>query len=417
MPLVCRAIIRPIFREDTMHSTRREFLSATAAAVTLASALPASAANGDSASAQSAAVAGYAAPTEVKAIDIINLREIEPAAQRVIPPGGFGYISSAAGDEWTKRENEAAFKRVTIVPRYLTGYKDADCSTTLLGSKVSMPIIVSAMAQHGMAHATAELGSAKGAGEAGALYTAGSLSNYTLEEIAQASAAPKWFQIYLPADRGVATEILNRAKAAGYRAVILTIDTVVASNRETDIRNHFRSPLPLGNFPGVTGAYASSPVKRDLDWNDVAFIQKTTGLPVLLKGVLSPEFAVAAVEHGCAGIQVSNHGGRQLDDLAASITVLPRIADAVRGRATIIIDGGIRRGQDVFKALALGANAVAIGRPILYGLALGGWMGVETVLKHLDGELEMTMRLAGVRTIAEISRRSVATANETSATA
>jgi len=400
-----------------MQSTRREFLSATAAAVTLSPALPASAANGDPSPAQSAAAAGYAAPTEVKAIDIINLREIEPAAQRVIPPGGFGYISSAAGDEWTKRENEAAFKRVTIVPRYLTGYKDADRSTTLLGAKVSMPIIVSAMAQHGMAHATAELGSAKGAGEAGALYTAGSLSNYTLEEIAQTSSAPKWFQIYLPADRGVATEILNRAKVAGYGAIILTIDTVVASNRETDIRNHFRSPLPLGNFPGVSGAYASSPVKRDLDWSDVEFIQKTTGLPVLLKGVLSPEFAVAAIEHGCAGIQVSNHGGRQLDDLAASITVLPRIADALRGRATIIIDGGIRRGQDVFKALALGANAVAIGRPILYGLALGGWMGVETVLKHLDGELEMTMRLSGVRTIAEISRRSVATANETLATA
>jgi len=398
-----------------MDRTRREFLSVTAAAMTLSSALPAARAEGEAPPAQAAAPTGYAAPTEIKPIDIINLREIEPAAQKLIPAGGFGYISSAAGDEWTKRENEAAFKRVTIVPRYLTGYKDADRSTTLLGSKVSMPIIVSAMAQHGMAHVSAELGSAKGAGEAGALYTAGSLSNNTMEEIAQASGGAKWFQIYLPADRGVAAEILNRAKAAGYRAIILTIDTVVGSNRETDIRNHFRSPLPLGNFPGVSSAYAASPVKRDLDWKDVDFIQKTTGLPVLLKGVLSPEFAVAAVEHGCAGIQVSNHGGRQLDDVAASIAVLPRIADAVRGRATIIIDGGIRRGQDVFKALALGANAVAIGRPILYGLALGGWMGVKAVLQHLDGELEMTMRLAGVRTIAEISRRFVAPAVETSA--
>jgi len=399
-----------------MHSTRRDFLSATAAAMTLSTALPTALANGEAPAAQAPAAASpYAAPTEVKAIDIINLREIEPAAQKVIPVGGFGYISSAAGDEWTKRENEAAFKRVTIVPRYLTGYKDADRSTTLLGSKVSMPIIVSAMAQHGMAHATAEIGSAKGAGEAGALYTAGSLSNYTLEEIAQASTAPKWFQIYLPADRGVATEILNRAKAAGYRAIILTIDTAVASNRETDVRNHFRSPLPLGNFPGENGAYAASPVKRDLDWSDVAFIQKTAGLPVLLKGVMSPELAVAAIDHGCAGMQVSNHGGRQLDDVAASIAVLPRIADAVRGRATIIIDGGIRRGQDVFKALALGANAVAIGRPVLYGLALGGWMGVQAVLKHLDAELEMTMRLAGARTIAEISRRYVSAVPETGA--
>jgi L-lactate oxidase len=383
-----------------MDPARRHFLSATAAAVTLSTAVPRAFAGGG---AEAAAQDVYAAPTEIQSIDMINLRELEPAAQKLIPPGGFGYISSAAGDEWTKRENEAAFKRFTIVPRYLTGYKDADRSTTLLGSKVSMPIVVSAMAGHGMAHVTAEVGSAKGTAEAGALYTAASLSTKTLEEIAAAGAGPKWFQIYLPADRGQAREILARAKASGYLAIILTIDTVVASNRETDRRNHFRSPLPLGNFPGESGAYAAAPTKRDLDWDDVAFIEKTTGLPVLLKGVMTPELAVAAVEHGCAGIQVSNHGGRQLDDVAASITVLPQIAEAVHGRATIIIDGGVRRGQDVFKALALGANAVAIGRPILYGLALGGWMGVEAVLRHLDGELEMTMRLAGVRTIAEIS--------------
>lgn len=390
-----------------MDRKRREFLSATAAAVTLSTALPAALANGEPSAAQTATAAGYAAPSEIKSIEIINLRELEPAAQKLIPAGGFGYISSAAGDEWTKRENEAAFKRVTIVPRYLTGYNDADRSTTLLGSKVSMPIIVSAMAGHGMAHVTAEVGSAKGTGEAGALYTAASLSTNTMEEIAQAGSGPKWFQIYLPADRGKAREILDRAKAAGYRAIVLTIDTAVASNRETDRRNHFRSPLPLGNFPGENGAYAAAPLKRDLDWDDVEFIRKTTGLPVLLKGVMSPELAATAVERGCAGIQVSNHGGRQLDDVAASITVLPRIADAVRGRAAIIIDGGIRRGQDVFKALALGANAVAIGRPVLYGLALGGWMGVQAVLQHLDGELEMTMRLAGAHTIAEISRRYV----------
>jgi L-lactate oxidase len=383
-----------------MDRTRRNFLSATAAAVTLSTALPTALANGD----PQAAANTYAAPTEIKSIDIINLRELEPAAQKLIPPGGFGYISSAAGDEWTKRENEAAFKRVTIVPHYLTGYKDADRSTTLLGSKVSMPIIVAAMAGHGMAHVTAEVGSAKGTGQVGALYTAASLSTKTMEEIAAASSGPKWFQIYLPADRGTAREILDRAKVAGYRAIILTIDTVVPSNRETDRRNHFRSPLPLGNFPGESGAYAAAPIKRDLDWDDVEFIQKTTGLPVLLKGVMSPELARAAVEHGCAGIQVSNHGGRQLDDVAASITVLPRIVDVMGGRATIIIDGGVRRGQDVFKALALGANAVAIGRPVLYGLALGGWLGVEAVFQHLDGELEMTMRLAGARTIGEISR-------------
>ncbi len=400
-----------------MDRKRRDFLSATAAAVTLSAGLPAKFANAaeplapaqPAQAAQAPAVppdsSTYAAPTEIKAIEFINLRELEPAAQKVIPNGGFGYISSAAGDEWTKHENEAAFKRVTIAPRYLTGYKDADRSTTLLGSKIAMPVMVSAMAGHGMAHVTAEIGSAQGTNAAKALYCAASLSTKTLEEIAQACPGPKWFQIYLPADRGMATEILGRAKAAGYTAIVLTVDTVVASNRETDRRNHFRSPLPIGNYPGQSGGYAASPAKRDLDWDDVAFIHKTTGLPVLLKGVMSPEFAVAAVEHGCAGIQVSNHGGRQLDDVSASFTVLPRIADAVHGRGVILIDGGVRRGQDVFKALALGANAVAIGRPVLYGLALGGWMGVQAVLQHLDGELEMTMRLAGARNIAEISKR------------
>ena len=406
-----------------MDRKRRDFLSATAAAVTLSAGLPATFANAaessshpgaaQAASAQAprppaAGSSTYAAPTEIKAIEFINLRELEPAAQKVIPPGGFGYISSAAGDEWTKRENEAAFKRVTIAPHYLSGYKDADRSTTLLGSKLSMPMMVSAMAAHAMAHESAEVGSAKGTNAAGALYCAASLSTKTLEEIAQACPGPKWFQIYLPADRGKAAEILGRAKAAGYTAIVLTIDTVVASNRETDRRNRFVSPFPSGNFPGQNGGYGREPIKRDLDWDDVEFIRKTTGLPVLLKGVMTPDLAVAAVEHGCAGIQVSNHGGRQLDDVSAAIAVLPRIAEAVHGRAVIVIDGGVRRGQDVFKSLALGANLVAIGRPVLYGLSLGGWMGVQAVFQHLDAELEMTMRLAGARTIAEISKKYIA---------
>jgi L-lactate oxidase len=405
-----------------MDRKRRDFLTATAAAVTLTAGLPAKFAHAEVSSAAAtptpaqaaqnpapnASAAAYGAPSEIKAIDFINLRELEPAAQKVIPAGGFGYISSAAGDEWTKRENEAAFKRVTIAPRYLTGYQDADRSTTVLGSQLATPLMCSAMAAHAMAHETAELGSAQGTDAAKALYCAASLSTKTLEEIAQVCPGPKWFQIYLPADRGVAAAVLGRAKSAGYTAIVLTIDTVVPSNRETDRRNHFRSPFPSGNFPAQPGGYGQEAIKRDLDWGDVEFIHKTTGLPVLLKGVITPEFAVAAVEHGCAGVQVSNHGGRQLDDVAGAFTVLPRIADAVHGRAVVVIDGGIRRGQDVFKCLALGANLVAVGRPVLYGLALGGWMGAQAVFQHLDGELEMTMRLAGARTIPEISKKYIA---------
>jgi L-lactate oxidase len=394
-----------------MEPNRREFLSVTAAAATLSATgpilaqSPAAAADGAYTAAPSAAFANYAAPTEIKKIEIVNLRELEAAAQQVIPKGGFGYIASAAGDEWTKHENEAAYKRVTIVPHYLSGYDNADLTTTLLGSKVSMPVITTVMGGHGLAHVTAEAGTAKGTDAAGALFTAPSQSTLTLEEIAQASPGPKWFQIYLQKDPGISRELLLRAKAAGYRAIVVTVDAFISSNRETDVRNHFHSPLPSGNFPGKFGGYGSSPFKENLGWDDIAFVQNVTGLPVIVKGVLSPELATLALKHGCAGIQVSNHGGRQLDDVPATITVLPRIADAVGGRLTIIIDGGIRRGQDVFKALALGANAVAIGRPVMFGLALGGWMGVQTVHEHLKGELAMTMRLAGAKSIAEISKR------------
>ncbi len=395
-----------------MDQKRRDFLSVTAAAATLGAAAPllgqpAPPAAPEAATPQmptpSVSVAGYDAPTEIKKIDLINLRELEGLAQKVIPSGGFGYISSAAGDEWTRRENEAAYKRLTIVPRYLNGYKDADMSITLLGSKIAMPIITSVMGGHGMAHVTAEAGTAKGTDAAGTLFEVPSQSTLTMEQIAKASPGPKWFQLYFPDDPGVARELLQRAKAAGYLAIVLTIDGVSNGNRETDRRNHFVNPLPQGNFPEPR-ARGTRPFKPDLGWEDVAFIQKVSGLPVILKGVLSPELAAMAVDHGCAGIQVSNHGGRNLDDTPASITVLPRIVDAVGGRITILIDGGIRRGQDVFKALALGANAVAIARPIMYGLALGGWMGVQTVHEHLKGELQFTMRLAGAKTLGEISR-------------
>lgn len=394
---------------------RREFLTATATAATLAAAAPlvaqaapaqvsAAAAKPPVSAAEAEAPSAYNAPTEVKKLEILNLRELEAAAQKVIPPGGFGYISSAAGDEWTKRENETAFKRLTIEPRYLTGYDDADLSTTLLGAKLSMPIITSVMGGHGLGHVSAEAGTAKGAHAAGTLFTSGSQSTLPLEEIAQASPGPKWFQIYMPPDQGKARDLLLRAKAAGFLAVVLTIDAFVSSNRETDQRNHFRSPLPYGNFPGQARGYGRSPFKTNLSWDDVAFIQKVTGLPVLIKGVMSAQQAAEAVEHGCGGIQVSNHGGRSLDDVPATITALPRIADAVRGRIAIVMDGGVRRGQDVFKALALGANAVALGRPVMFGLALGGWMGVQSVLEHLRDELKMTMRLAGVKSIGEINK-------------
>jgi lactate oxidase len=355
------------------------------------------------------ATSPFFAPSEIKELDIINLRELAARAKEVLHPGPYGYIASASGDEWTMHENEAAFKRVTIVPRLLNGEQGADVRTTLLGSQLSMPIIVSPMGSHGLAHETAEVGTAMGAAAAGTIVTATARSTSTCEEIAAAAPDLKWFQIYMMTDRGRVRDILLRAKAAGYTAIVLTIDSTGSGNRETDKRNGWKSPVPLGNYPGErAGDVQGAPVdtyKRDLGWDDVEFIQKTTGLPVVLKGVMYAELAQQALENGCGAVQVSNHGGRNLDDMPASLTVLPEIADAVGGRLPIILDGGVRRGQDVFKAIGLGANAVALGRPVMYGLALGGWMGVRTVLNHLKGELEMTMRLTGAHTLPEITKR------------
>ena len=398
-----------------MSSNRRDFLTSTAVAVaaTGSAALlaPTVAAADDAPAAAPLApnpplqsFPGYDAPTHVQRIGIINLRELEPAAQKIIPTGGFGYISGAAGDEWTKHENEAAYKRVTIMPHYLAGVLGADTTVTLLGNKLSMPIIVSVMGGHGLAHASAEAGTARGAGAAGTLMIAPSQSNVTLEDTMAAGTGPKFFQIYLQRDRGLMKDVLMRAKTAGYKAITVTIDATISSNREADARNHFRSPLPSANFPHQSGGYGIAPFKENLSFDDVDWVRETIGLPVFIKGVLSPALATEAIKHGVAGIQVSNHGGRQLDDVPASFTMLPRIAEAVNGRIPIIIDGGVRRGQDVFKALAMGATVCALGRPILFGLALGGWMGVQETLEHLNGELKMTMGLAGVGKLSEISK-------------
>ena len=390
-----------------MHQNRRDFLTTTAAAA-LTTAGAASAQTSAPPESSEVVRSAYAAPSEIKKISVLNLRVLEGEAQKILPDGGFASIAGGAGDEWTLRENQEAFKRSPIHPRTVTGHANPDLTTMLLGTTLSMPVIVTPMAAHGLAHVTAEAGTAKGADAAGVLFVAPLLSNLTMEQIAEASQGPKWFQIYLPADRGLAKQLLGRAKAAGYRAIVVTVDSFVPGNRETVKRTGFHDPLPQANYPAELRGHGS-PQKHDLGWEDIDFVRSETGLPVIVKGVLSPEVAVMALEHGASAIQISNHGGRQLDEVPATITVLPHIAEAVGGRAPIILDGGVRRGQDVFKALALGACAVALGRPVLYGLAMGGWMGVHEVLEHIKGEFQMVMRLAGVRSVNEISRRDLYT--------
>jgi isopentenyl diphosphate isomerase/L-lactate dehydrogenase-like FMN-dependent dehydrogenase len=270
------------------------------------------------------------------------------------------------------------------------------------------------MGSHGLAHVSKEEGTAKAARAVGTLMLTSTQSNLSMEEIAAANPGPKWFQLYYMKDRGIVRELAQRAKAAGYTAIAPTIDNLFGYPREENIRNDFRPPRSLGkgNVPRSIPDFAKADAamndrKRDLTWDDLEFLKKESGLPIIVKGVLSPKVAAAALKRGMDAIYISNHGGRAFDGVQATVSILPRIADAVEGRVPIILDGGVRRGTDVFKALALGANVVACGRPVLYGLALGGALGAQSVLEYLRDNLAVVMRLAGTSSVAEISRENL----------
>jgi lactate oxidase len=343
-------------------------------------------------------------------LEIVNLLDLESEAQKILPTGGFGYISGGSGANWTRRENTEAFSRVNIEPQALSGVAKVDLATEILGSKLSLPVFIPPMGSHGLAHVDKEAATAKGAAAVGTLMTTSTVSNLSLEEIASHNPGPKWFQLYVPTDRGYTRELLQRAKAAGYTAIAPTVDNVWSYPREENIRNVFRPPSTLGrgNLPrGVdsgTGAKMLGARKRDLDWKDLEWIKQESGLPVMPKGVQSAKAAAMAVKVGLDGVWVSNHGGRAFDGVQATITVLPRIAQAVDGRIPIVFDSGVRRADHVFKALALGANVVGMGRPIMYGLALGGAQGVQSVLEHVRDNLTIIMRLAGTKNVKEITR-------------
>jgi len=357
--------------------------------------------------------AAYQALNNEKKIIVVNLRELEAEAKSILPPYSYAYISGGSGDEWTMRENETAFDRWVIEPQYLSGIRTPDLTTRALGSGLSLPVITAPMGGQGMAHALKELPNVKGTSRAGTVFVNSSVSNLSMEEIAEAAPGPKWFQIYFPANRDYARELLQRAKASGHTAIVVTVDGTTFSNRERTVRLGITPPnFGPGNgvrTPGIDPRVAAE-LKVDLNWDDVAFCQKEAGLPVVIKGILTPAMAAEAVRRGCAGVWVSNHGGRAMDNTAAAITVLPRIAEAVAGKALIIMDGGVRRGQDIFRALALGADVTAIGRPVLYGMALGGAQGVEAVYARLASELQMVMQLAGTASIQAITRSCVAQA-------
>jgi lactate oxidase len=393
---------------------RRDFLLSS----TLAAATAATIASNNQVLAQTAEPGVTAARPNVpyegsklnRKLQIVNLLDLESEAQKILPAGGFGYISGGSGNNWTRRENTEAFSRVSIEPQALSGVAKVDLTTEILGSKLSLPVFIPPMGSHGRAHVEKEAATSKGAAAVGTLMTTSTVSNLSLEEIASHNPGPKWFQLYVPSDRGYTRELLQRAKAAGYTAIAPTVDNVWSYPREENIRSGFVTPasLGLGNTPrGVdfaTGEKMIRTRKRDLDWKDLEWIKQESGLPVMPKGVQSAKVAQMAIKVGLDAVWVSNHGGRAFDGVQATITVLPRIAQAIDGRIPIVFDSGVRRADHVFKALALGATVVGMGRPVMYGLALGGAQGVQSVLEHVRDNLTIVMRLAGTRNVKEITR-------------
>lgn len=379
-----------------MSANRRDFLTATATVMTAAGAAGAAGAATAAADAESAE-GGPGVPSVVQPIRVFNLREMEERAKAVLPLANWSFIAGASGDEWTKAENEAAFHRVTLAPHFLGGVREVDTSTTLLGTKLAAPIIVCPMGNQGLAHATAEAGTAIGTAAQGLLMACSTASTLPMEAIMAASTGPKWFQLYMPEDRGLARELVTRAKAAGFKAILFTVDTQGGAPSERAMKAGFKpSGKPHGNFT------KAATTNRGLSWDDVEFVQKTSGLPVLVKGVLTERTVKQAVAAGVAGIQVSNHGGRGVDGSPATITVLPRLVQAADGKLTIVLDSGIRRGKDVLRALALGAHAVGVGRPVYWGLGLGGSEGVKSVLAQLRFELQGVMMAMGASKLSDI---------------
>ena len=352
------------------------------------------------------------------ALDIQNLESLEPLARGRLDPMLFDYIAGGAGDERTLRENRDAWSRYALLPRMLRGVADRDLTTTVLGTPVPFPVLVPPMGFQGLCHEDAELATARGTADAGTIYVASTVSNRSLEAIAGASSGPRWFQLYVYRDRSITRDLVDRAAAAGYRALCLTVDTPLAGQRERDRRNRLRMPVHLGldNFSSAhadihkrtdsagsaLAAYIAAQWDPGLTWADVDWLRSISPLPVVVKGILTATDATRAIDHGAAALIVSNHGGRQLDTVPATITMLPSIVDAVAGRVEILLDGGVRRGTDVLTALALGARATLVGRPILWGLTLAGADGVRAVLEHLRGELDLAMALAGCPTIGDI---------------
>jgi 4-hydroxymandelate oxidase len=312
------------------------------------------------------------------------------------------YFRGGAGDESTLRENRAAFDRLKLQPRVLVDVTTVDTSTTVLGTPIAAPVLVAPVALQKLAHPDGEAATARAAAAAGTIMVLSTSATMRPAPVAAAAdGAPRWFQIYVFRDRGVTQALIDEACASGYSALVLTVDVPILGRREGALRTGFHIPDELE----VAGDIFDD-IDPSVSWRDVEWIAGH-GLPVVLKGILTPEDALTAVEHGAAGVVVSNHGGRQLDGVPASIEALPRVAEALDGRCEVLLDSGVRRGVDVLRALALGARAVLVGRAAVYALAAGGEEGVGKLLRLLREEVELGLRLLGCTSVEQVAREHV----------
>jgi 4-hydroxymandelate oxidase len=339
---------------------------------------------------------------------LVNVRDFEAAARLRLDPVHYDYFASGAQDEITVAANESAFRRRTLIPRVLRGCEPPRLEMTVLGQGASMPVLIAPTAFHRLACADGEVATGRAAADADVTMIAAMLSTVTIEEIA-ATGANLWFQLYIQPDLAFTESLVRRAESAGCRALVVTVDSPALGRNERGDRNDFHD-LPPDLFcanMGGAGKVRQVVLSPEISWRHLDWLRDTTALPILLKGVLHPADARIAVDRGVDGLIVSNHGGRQLDTTPATLDRLPVIADAVTGRVPLLLDGGVRRGTDVAKALAMGARAVAIGRPVLWGLAVAGQAGVARVLELLRAELVNALTLLGVGTPAELTRDQV----------
>lgn len=358
-------------------------------------------------------------PPDPRALRAVTLAEFEEIARGRMHPGAFDYVAGGAWDEVSLAENEASWRRYRFRPRVLVDVGTIDPSTTLLGRPAAIPVAIAPMAVHGLAHPLGEIASARAAAAAGVPFTLSTMSSRSIEEVAEAAPdGRRWFQLYVQAKANQTRRLVERAAAAGYEAIVLTVDLPILGYRERDRRNGFDFAVPFGNFSADDGPTHRLDIagyealeawgRRTLLWEDLAAIRGWSALPIVVKGILTGEDAVLALDHGADAIVVSNHGARQLDRTVSPLAALEEVLAAVDDRTEVWVDGGVRRGLDVAVALALGARGVMIGRPVFWALAAAGQAGVERALAIVREELEIAMALLGTPTSGSIGRGHIA---------